>query len=222
MPIFSHYPGLADISTHLSIPALVFSIVTPLVVLARFIARCTHGNHLGADDWTILASLVFGETVSICMIIACEWGFGKHTKELPKPLVTRTLELYFYAQIFYKVTFGLTKVSILLLYLRVFGVWRFFRWLCWLMIGLVMSFTIASVIASIFQCSPVSYAFNKVLPAGQHGSCIDLTKFWYANAGFNIGSDSIIILMPIFPVKKLNIPLRSKIALCGVFAVGIV
>jgi hypothetical protein len=221
MPLLSHYDGLDDISSRLSTPALVFSIVTPLVVLARFIARCTHGNHLGADDWTILGALCFAETVSVLMIICCEWGFGKHTKELPKPLVTRTLELYFYAQIFYKITFGLTKISILLLYLRVFGVWRFFKWLCWLMIGLVLSFTIASVVTSIFQCMPVQFAFDKSAANGQ-GTCIDLTKFWYANAGFNIGTDTIIIIMPIFPVKGLNIPTRSKIALCGVFAVGIV
>src|ERR1700761_1967530 len=161
MPVFSHYDGLADISTHLSLPALVFSIVTPLVVLARFIARCTHGNHVGADDWTILAALCFAETVSVQMIICCEWGFGKHTKELPPSLVTRTLELYFYAQIFYKVTFSLTKISILLLYLRVFGVWRFFKVLCWVMIGVVLAFTISSVITSIFQCSPVEFAFDK-------------------------------------------------------------
>jgi hypothetical protein len=220
MPIFSHYEGLDDISSRLSIPALVFSLCTPLIVLARFLARTTHGNHLGPDDWTILTALCFGETVSVLMIICCEWGFGKHTKELPSSLVTRTLELYFYAQIFYKITFGLTKVSILLLYLRVFGVWKFFRRLCWILVAVVISFTTSSVIASIFQCSPVAFAFDKSLNNG-HGTCFDLTKFWYANAGFNIGSDAILIVMPIFPVKGLNIPTRSKVALCGVFAIGI-
>ena len=221
MPLFSTYNGLHDISSRLTLPALVFSIVTPLVVLFRFIARCTHGNHLGADDWVILASFCFAEAVSVLMIICCEWGFGKHTKELPRPLVTRTLELYFAAQIFYKVTFTLTKTSILLLYLRVFGIWRAFRFLCWIMIGVVLSFTTASVFASIFQCSPVAFAFDNTTNDG-HGTCIDLTTFWYANAGFNIGTDVIIIIMPIWPVKGLNIPTRSKIALCGVFAVGII
>ncbi|KAJ9617141.1 hypothetical protein H2200_000862 [Cladophialophora chaetospira] len=220
MPLFSHYEGLDDISGRLSLPALVFSLITPLVVLARFIARFTHGNHVGADDWTILVSCCFAETVSVLMIICCEWGFGKHTRDLPKPLVAKTLELYFYAQIFYKITFSLTKISILLLYLRVFGVWKTFRYLCWIMIGVVVSFSIATVITSIFQCSPVAFAFDKTANHGK-GECIDLTKFWYANAGFNIGSDAIIIVMPILPVKSLNLPTRSKIALCGLFTLGI-
>lgn len=220
MPIFSHYDGLEDISSRLSLPALVFSIITPLVVLARFITRCTHGNQLGADDWTILAALCFAQTVNVQMIICCEWGFGKHTKELPPPLVAKTLELYFYAQILYKINIGLTKISILFLYVRVFGVWKTFRIACWTMMGIVFAFTISSVVTSIFQCSPVRFAFDKTANGG-HGSCIDLTKFWYANAGFNIGSDAIIIALPILPVKNLNIPTRSKVALCGVFAVGI-
>ena len=220
MPLFSHYEGIDDISSRLSLPALVFSIVTPLIVLARIISRCTHGNHTGADDWTIIAALCFAETVSVLMIICCGWGFGKHTDQIPKPMVARTLELYFYAQIFYKVTFGLTKVSVLLLYLRVFGIWKLFRVLCWLMIGIVVSFTIASVVVSILQCSPVAFAFDKSVANG-NGTCIDLTKFWYANAGFNIGSDAIIIAMPIIPVRSLSIPTSSKVALCGVFAVGI-
>ncbi|KEF57064.1 uncharacterized protein A1O9_07254 [Exophiala aquamarina CBS 119918] len=219
MPLFSNYPGLDDISSQLSIPALVFSITTPLIVLARFVARLTNQNHAGPDDWTVLASLMFAETVSVQMILCCAWGFGKHTKALPVELVKRTLEMYYFAQIFYKVTIGLTKISILLLYVQVFGVWKSFKCLCYLMMGLVFAFTIASVTASVFQCSPVNFAFGKTAIGG-HGTCIDMTKFWYANAGFNISSDVMIILLPIIPVRSLPLPLKSKVALCGVFAIG--
>lgn len=219
MPLFSNYPGLGDISSQLSIPALVFSVTTPLIVLARFIARFTNRNHAGPDDWTILASLLFAETVSVQMMLCCAWGFGKHTKALPVELVERTLEMYYFAQIFYKVTIGLTKISILLLYIRVFGVWKSFKRLCYVVMGLVLAFTIASVTTSVIQCSPINFAFDKTANGG-HGTCIDMTNFWYANAGFNIGSDVIIISLPILPVRSLQLPLRSKIALCGVFAIG--
>lgn len=217
MPLFSHYEPLADISDRLSIPSLVFCIVTPLIVLARFLARCLHGNQLGADDWTILASLVFAQTVNIQMIICCQWGFGKHTREIPRPIVEKTLELYFYAQILYKINIGLTKISILMLYLRVFGVTRWFKILCWVVIGIVIAFTTASVTTSIFQCSPVKYAYDK---SGGNGTCIDLTKFWYGNAGYNIGTDLIIITMPALLIRLLRLAKRTKIALMGVFGLG--
>lgn len=217
MPIFSHYEPLADISTRLSIPALVFSVVTPLVVICRFIARSIHGGKLGADDWTILASVVFALTVNIQMIICCKWGFGKHTGLLSQHIVSRTLKLYWFAQILYKIGIGLTKVSILALYYKIFGILPWFRRSCLVVTVIVVAFTIASVMTSIFQCSPVQFAFDK---SGE-GTCIDLGKFWFANAGYNISTDVIIVVMPLLVIKTLQLPKRTKLALCGVFALGL-
>ena len=217
MPLFSHYAPLADISTRLSLPSLVFSIITPLVVICRFVARTIHGGELSTDDWTILASLVFTETVSVMMIICCGWGFGKHTQLLDRAIVSKTLHLYWFAQILYKLGIGLTKVSILAFYLRVFGVTRWFRISCFVVMGVVVAFTISSVLTSILQCSPVKYAYDK----SGTGTCIDLGKFWYANAGYNIATDLIIIILPILVIRTLQLPKRTKIALCGVFALGI-
>ena len=49
-----------------------------------------------------------------------------------------------------------------------------------------------------------------------------MTAFWYANAVFNISTDFIIIGLPVPVIAKLQLPTRTKIALCGVFTVGIV
>lgn len=217
MPIFSNYEPLADISARLSIPSLVFSILTPLFVICRLLARSIRGGRLGADDWTVLASLVFTQTVNIQMIICCKWGFGKHTELLNQHIVRRTLKLYWFAQILYKIGIGLTKVSILVFYHRIFGIVRSFRISCLVVTVIVVAFTIASVATSIFQCFPIQFAFDK---SGE-GSCINLGKFWFANAGYNISTDGIIVIMPLFVIKTLQLPKRTKLALCGVFALGI-
>lgn len=116
----------------------------------------------------------------------------------------------------YKINIGVTKISILLLYIRLF-VKRWFLITCWTWIGIISAFTIGTVFSSIFQCTPVQYAFNKTLD----GTCIDLTAFWFANASFNILSDLVIIALPVPVISKLQLPLKSKIALCCLFAVGI-
>lgn len=77
-------------------------------------------------------------------------------------------------------------------------------------------YCVASVTATIFQCSPVEKAFNKNLP----GTCIDNTRFWYANAGFSIATDVVILLIPMPLVHQLQIPKVQKIALVLVFALG--
>ncbi|KAF7593994.1 hypothetical protein BBP40_010391 [Aspergillus hancockii] len=222
MPLFSHYGGIPDNSAALSNPSLVFPTVTPIVVALRLLGRHVLSGWIGADDWTILVSCVFAEIVSIQMIVVCKWAFGKHENDVSKELLALTLKvnilLYFIAQLLYKINIGLTKISILLLYRRLF-IQRWFRITCWTWIAIVLAFALGTVFSSIFQCSPVQYAFNKSIPG--RGKCINLTAFWYANATFNILSDLVIIALPVPVISKLQLPLKSKFALCGIFAVGI-
>ena len=121
------------------------------------------------------------------------------------------------AQITYKVSINLVKCCILLLYLRLFRIVRWFRWACWAILAAAIMYCIASVAVTIFQCRPLIRAFDKTVP----GSCIDTAKFWYANAGFSIATDVIILLLPMPLVWKLEVPIAQKVALMAVFAIGV-
>ncbi|KUL82870.1 hypothetical protein ZTR_09017 [Talaromyces verruculosus] len=178
MPLFSHYGDLPDISYRLSYPSLFFCIFTPLVVIARLVSRKVFAGKVGVDDWTILASAMFAEVVSIQIIFLCEWTFGKHVGQIQDTvLLAKTLkenpgQVYFVAQILYKVNIGLTKISILLLYLKIF-VTQWFQRTCQVSISIIIAFTIGTVMSSIFQCTPIAFAFDKT----EKGTCIDLTAF---------------------------------------------
>lgn len=178
-----------------------------------------HTHHLGTDDWTIVASLIFAEVVSIQMVICCEWGLGKHTWQLPSPLVGKTIELFFFAQILYKVNIGFTKLSTLLFYIRVFNVYRWFGILCWTIAGIAVALTVTTVFGSIFQCRPVEFAFNKIANGG-HGACIDLTAFWFANAAFNICNDLIIIMVPTLWSGHCNCRRAARLR-CAAFSLSV-
>lgn len=110
----------------------------------------------------------------------------------------------------------MTKCSILLLYCRIFGNVRWFKWVCWFLTASVAMYAIASVVATIFQCSPIPRAFNRQI----EGTCINNAQFWYANAGFSVATDLLILLMPMPLVYQLQIPRIQKIALVIVFALG--
>lgn len=58
MPLLSHYGNLQDSSSALTIPSLVFAIVTPVVVILRLASRQFLSGRIGPDDWTIIASCV--------------------------------------------------------------------------------------------------------------------------------------------------------------------
>lgn len=79
------------------------------------------------------------------------------------------------------------------------------------------AYCVASVMATVFQCSPIARTFDKSIS----GTCIDNSRFWYANAGFSISTDVVILLLPMPLVYGLQIPTNQKIALAGVFCLGI-
>jgi hypothetical protein len=109
----------------------------------------------------------------------------------------------------------LTKSSILLLYLRIFVITPFRR-VAWVMLALVICWGVGSTFAAIFQCTPVRRVYNNSI----EGHCISNTVVWYANGSFNIASDIVILLMPLFVIRSLKLGRRDKIGLILVFTIG--
>jgi hypothetical protein len=121
------------------------------------------------------------------------------------------------AQVTYKAAINLVKCCILLLYLRLFYVVRWFRYACWALLTAVAMYCVASILVTVFQCRPIIRAFDKDTP----GTCIDTAQFWFANAGFSIATDIIILLLPMQLLWKLEVPNAQKYALMVVFTIGI-
>ena len=70
----------------------------------------------------------------------------------PNELRLTYQKLFYVAQLFYKININMTKASFLLLYLRIF-VQKPFRIVCWIMLGVIGGYIVASSAASIFQCT---------------------------------------------------------------------
>ena len=124
--------------------------------------------------------------------------------------------MFYLDQIFYKFTINLTKLSVLFLYLRIFSQ-RWFRITCYACVAVVGAYTVACIFATIFQCTPVEYVFNKNI----QGSCFNNTAFWYANAIYNIVTDFIILASVPGVVWSLSLSTRQRIGLTLVLGLGI-
>ncbi|KAK5659732.1 hypothetical protein OQA88_943 [Cercophora sp. LCS_1] len=216
MAIPPNEPGPSN-APMIYIPIVVFSIVSPMLCGLRVWARFRKSGKLGVDDYLILAALTFALASSGVMIASCQYGFGQHMANLTSENKIEVLKYFYLCQITYKLSINLTKCSILTLYIRIFG--ANIRWifhLCTLLIAIIASYCVATVLATIFQCTPLPFAFDKTII----GHCIDNAQFWFANASFNIATDVIILLIPIPPVYRLLIPRVHKIALILVFMLG--
>ncbi|EGY21643.1 hypothetical protein VD0002_g6124 [Verticillium dahliae] len=197
------------------IPCIVFFALTPIFIIIRLWSRIATRSTIGADDWTIMVSFVCVLVVQILMMFSVSYGFGRHVYELETQDRLMALKLFYVAQIFYKLTINLTKASILALYLRIF-VQRWFRICCYVLVSIILAYMVATTASSIFQCSPISGAWDK----SSKPTCIDLTKNWYANAGFSIATDILILLLPMQPIWASKLPVNQKRALMLVFALG--
>ncbi|UNI24266.1 hypothetical protein JDV02_010029 [Purpureocillium takamizusanense] len=199
------------------IPAGVFVVICPVLMALRIWARLRKGGSMGADDWTAIAALIFTLLTSGFLVASCQYGMGKHWVTVVGHNRFETMKYFFMAQITYKASINLVKCCILLLYLRLFRIVRWFRWACWVLLAAAIMYCTASVAVTIFQCRPLIRAFDKTVP----GTCINTAKFWYANAGFSIATDVIILLLPMPLVWKLEVPIAQKVALMAVFAIGV-
>ncbi|KAI1102561.1 hypothetical protein F4804DRAFT_261064 [Jackrogersella minutella] len=199
------------------VPVGVFLAICPIIVGTRIWSRIGNGGKLGPDDYTILVSLGFALASDGIMLAACYYGYGKHLASLPADSKYQAFKYFYLCQVTYKACINLTKVSILLLYQRIFGNTKWLRWACRIILTCVVLYCIASVTATIFQCIPITKAFDKSIK----GTCIDNGQFWYANAGFSITTDVIILTLPMPLVYALQVPKVQKAALIMVFALGV-
>lgn len=148
---------------------------------------------------------------------AVTWGAGTHVYDLSvADLYPSLLRGWVVAAVMYSVTMFFSKLSILLLYRRLFPIANFAkRW--WLVTGFTIAYSTGGAFASLFQCSPLTSAWSLTVKADY---CINTEKFYTANAALNVASDIMILVLPIPIVWGLNTDLRKKVILTGLFSMG--
>lgn len=117
----------------------------------------------------------------------------------------------------YSLTITCVKVSILLLYRRIFATTPFMRVSLFVGIACVLWFVI-EVFMDIFQCRPFTAAFDPTLLFTDH--CIDLQSFYSGVTIANLGLDVVVLYLPLHMVWKLKLPTKQKLMLSGIFLLG--
>ncbi|KAF7885623.1 uncharacterized protein EAF02_004132 [Botrytis sinoallii] len=139
-----------------------FSIIAIAAVVLRFWARRIKGQNLGSDDWTILVALILGLSVTIDMLIMTQLGgLGSHsefnadgTPLNPKAAIVLAKTIYALEVLTWPAV-GMTKISVLLMYKRIFSTPRF-QIVTWIMIGVNVAWILTFTFALMFSCLPIA------------------------------------------------------------------
>ncbi|OOO07976.1 hypothetical protein OAory_01044760 [Aspergillus oryzae] len=175
--------------TYITVSAVLVALST-IVVGFRIVARWMRTT-LGMDDYVICVSIILAYSMlgeAVC---------------------------FFANEISYTLLIPSIKISILLLYRRIFSV-RNFRIASLITGGLVVSWCLAVFITVLLQCRPIALNWNKTL----EGTCIDPKQFFFGNAISNLLIDVVILALPIPMVLQLQLRLSQKLTILGIFLLG--
>jgi hypothetical protein len=110
------------------------------------------------------------------------------------------------------------KLSILLLYRRVFTIERYMRYatiISIILVCIIQTPYIGTQIYTVVNCdTPYSLYSN--------GFCEHLYAINVSQSAVNLVTDFYILILPLPRLMKLNLPIRRKIELCLVFGAGFI
>ncbi|PPJ57677.1 hypothetical protein CBER1_00129 [Cercospora berteroae] len=212
-----------DKSWRIALVSYILYGIAMVFVVARFISRFPRllGAGFGADDWTVGLCVAPMTGMTVAAYYEYHYGSGRDVWTVPVDNLEPFALWFFVGQPLYVMVTYLSKLSLVFLYLRI---WReesmsSFRITCWIVATSLIMCTIGCVLACIFPCQPISYAWRQVLP-GVTGKCSNRTAAAFAFSGINIAYDVIVLLIPIPRFIGLSIPLHKKIGVCSCFLVG--
>lgn len=112
----------------------------------------------------------------------------------------------------------LTKLSILLLYRRVFVATSgtFLDWLLRGFMAILILFYFSTDIVKIWECLPRESIWNKSVK----GTCVNVSALLNTSGLFNTITDVMILLIPVKSVWSLQMDLQRKLGIMAVFTVG--
>ena len=182
----------------------------------RVWARRIQKIPLKADDFTILASLPFGWAACVVFTIAAKHGLGRHIGTIPPSDLIILGQALLAGELIWAVTIPIIKLSILLLYTRIFGRLRYFRILAWTLGAFSILWSISVFVTLCLQCRPIQFNWDKEID----GTCIDTQKFYIAGSAPNTFTDLLILLLPLPAVWGLQTTKSQKAVLTGIFFLG--
>jgi hypothetical protein len=138
--------------------------------------------------------------------------YTPNQKTFPKSNFTQG---FYFSILSYNLSLTFTKISILLLYLRIFKTSRT-RYGCYILLGIVIAYGTWLFFSSLFPCMPVAYFWDKQIS----GHCLPRMAVWFLNAALNIITDIAIFILPLRVVSALSLPRGQKIGLYFIFALG--
>jgi hypothetical protein len=133
-------------------------VISTTVLVIRFLARwLIKGTSIGWDDAMIAVAWAGIVPSTVFVDIMIHHGMGRDIWTVDPSGITLMLKLFYYEQYIYQTIIVSTKISIVLLYLRLFpaSVSQRLQYVCWGVIAALVAYFLGFVIYFAVECRPI-------------------------------------------------------------------
>ncbi|THY74742.1 hypothetical protein D6C87_03260 [Aureobasidium pullulans] len=193
----------------------VFLALSFVVLSLRLFTRVIVTRNYGLEDLVITAAFCFSVAQVALVVVEVQHGQGLAQSALSADDVQLLKKTLWKLIPTYLAGLTLTKLSILLQYMRLFKDRAINRVIIGMLV-FVAAYGTWSVLGALFICFPVKRFWDQTVD----GHCMIFEAKWFSDASVNILTDLILLSLPMPYLKGLNLPRRQKAGLIAVFALG--
>ncbi|CAD6574768.1 MAG: hypothetical protein ASARMPRED_006899 [Alectoria sarmentosa] len=190
-----------------------------IFVSARLLTKIRFTPPLGPEDYTCFVAWLGLLAYGILDLVTDAYGEGTHLWDVTQTHAVHWAKLANVQEIIYGPIILITKISILLLYAKLFAPQR--RSVTYILIQTLLYFNLlfytAITLVKIFECTPRRKIWEKTTP----GHCINLAVLLYVTGVVNTASDIAILMLPLTVIWHLQMPTNRKIGVSAAFAAAL-
>lgn len=153
-------------------------------------------------------------TVILC--IQTRYGLAHHIAHVDPLVLPEFFKIMYAAVLLYIFTCLFVKLSIVLFYRRLSNEKLYTRCV-WVLIVFNVLICITMSAPAAFGCHPISFFWDTTIVGGH---CIEQQKLYTVNTALNVTMDFAILILPIPLVWKTQMPLKKRLVVIGLFALG--
>ncbi|KAK3342011.1 hypothetical protein B0T25DRAFT_357033 [Lasiosphaeria hispida] len=194
--------------------AVVMTTLASFTVGLRFYVRGKLLRAIKKEDWYILVALMSSIVSSGFVIKESRVGLGRRMATVSAAEMISYVHASYFMTLFYNLSLFMTKISILIMFLRVLT-HDYIRKATYATLGIVVVYNVWAFGMYFTMCVPIQRMWDRSIP----GYCHPL-DVWWALTYLHIVTDFMIFCLPIPVVATMTIPTRQKASLLLVFCVG--
>jgi len=223
MEVLALRSGGGDASMVVTVRAIVAVLAALVIIIcgSRLYVRKFITKSFGIDDYMVIVAMFWVLAFAAFSIIITFYGLGRQQADVSNADLEIFLKIYYVAIATYLVVASSVKTSLMVFLMRNFPQ-KYIQWTGWGLIAFLAVFAISGSLATILQCNPINAFWDKALPNYTCFSANTLFGILMYQGVLMFITDVIIITLPMPIIWKLQMPLKKRLMVLGLFSFGFV